>query len=325
MDDATLAAIEATDFSTLQRIIDGHCQARDWDALDRLRVHCRHALERGKQLWAVEEHIRYRLALEAPGEIAARIVEEGPAKFTLGPLTEVAASTHTWGELERWLGPGPWRSTIAHERAVRGEDLEGLGIDGSVFEVPLALQAWEPDYPVAEYKSDRVEQNSPDAVPMGPVDLPEPGERIEEPESSEALRLLTAPWVEQSSGRAETVVVEGEAHQAVAALGLNRAALAPVTPTEAMAWMAWAASVGGRYGRRRGSAAGRFSAWWAAAHLTAVEWPPDPDELGNAIEELGWYLWSDGTSGGWAFKLAIEDPEHGIAWATGAIDTFEES
>ncbi len=320
MDDRTLGAIEATDFSTLQRIIDGHCEARDWDTLAMLRVHCRHALERGKQLWAVEEQIRYRLALEAPGPIAGAVVEEGPARFTLGPLTEVAASTHTWAELEPSLGPGPWRSTVAHERVVRGEDLEDRGIDGSVFELPLRLQPWEPVYRLAEYKADRVEQASPDPTPLQSVDLPERGRRADEQESVEALRLVTAAWVEQSSGRAETVVVEGGALEAIAALGLRHAAIGPVSPAEAIAWIAWAGSVGGLHGRRRGAAAGRFSAWWAAAHLCAVDWPPHPDDLGSAVDELDWYLWSDGTGDGWRLNLAVADADHGLAWATSAVD-----
>jgi hypothetical protein len=320
MDERTLGAIEATDFTTLQRIIDGHCETRDWDALATLRVHCRHALERGKQLWAVEEQIRYRLALEAPGEIAGGVVEEGPARFTLGPLTEVAASTHTWTELEPWLGPGPWRSTVAHERAVRGEDLEDQGIDGSVFEIPLRLQPWEPTYRVAEYKADRVEQASPDPTPLEPVDLPSGVPRADEAESVDALRLITAAWVEQSSGRAETVVVEGNALEAIGALGLRHASIARVSPGEALAWLAWAASVGGLHGRRRGAAAGRFAAWWAAAHLCAVEWPPAPVDLGSAIPELDWFLWSDGTTDGWRLNLAVADADHGLAWATSAVD-----
>jgi hypothetical protein len=322
MDDRTVAAIEATDFATLQRIIDGHCEARDWDELARLRVHCRHALERGKQLWGVEEHIRYRLVLEGPGEIAAAVVDEGPARFTLGPLTEVAASTHRWIELEPWLGAGPWRSTIAHERVVRGEDL--IGEDGSVFEIPLRLEAWEPIYPVAEYRSDRVEQTSPDEPRFESTDFRPGAEPADEAESVEALRSLTSAWVEQSSGRAETVAVEGTAVDAIGTLGARTGGIVAVTAAEAMAWMAWAASVGGLHGRRRGAAAGRFSAWWAAAHLTAVEWPPHPAELGEAIDELDWFLWSDGTSGGWRLNLAVEDPDHGVAWATGAVDLSED-
>lgn len=318
MDEATLAAIEATDFAALQRIIDGYCSTRNWEALARLRVHCDHALQRGKQLWGVEEHIRYRLALEAPGSIAAAVVEEGPARFTLGPLTEVVASTHGWSELREHLTPGPWRQTIAHERVVRGEDLSGE--DGSVFEIPLRLQGWEPAYPLPVYKADRVEQPGPPIPRLRRVDFPAGAPPLEDPESVEALRLLTAVWVEQSSGRAETTAVEGTAVEAVGALGARHGSIAEISPAEGLAWMAWAASVGGRYGRRRGAATGRFSAWWAAAALTAIEWPPDPRMLGEAIEEVRWFVWSDESHGGWRLNLAIEDGEEGIAWATGAVD-----
>jgi len=322
MDEATLAAIEATDFPALQRIIDGHCQTRDWEALDRLRLHCRHALERGKQLWGVEEHIRYRLTLEAPGDIAAAVVGEGPARFTLGPLTEVAASSHSWAELEPWLDPSPWRDTVAHERVMRGEDLSGW--DAAVFDIPLQIQSWEPRYPLAEYKADRVEQASPTMPPTTIQTLGPPGRPADEHESEEALHAVTAVWVEQSSGRCETRVVEGDAGSAIAAFGLREAGMARVEPSDALAWLGWAGSVGGRHGRRRGAAAGRFSAWWAVAHLAAVDWPVEPEELGSAIGELTWYLWSDGSTGGWRLNLAVEDPDHGLAWAIASVDTDDD-
>lgn len=321
-DEATRAAIEATDFPVLQRIIDGHCAARDWEALDRLRALCRHAGERGKQLWGVEEHIRYRLALEAPGPVAGEVVAEGPARFTLGPLPEVAASTHSWAELDPHLPPGPWRSTVAHERVVRGEDLSQLVLDAEIYDIPLRLQSWEPSYRLPEYKPDRVEQNAPDLPRLEPADVPSSAPTpADEPESSEALRLLTAPWVEHSSGRSDTRAVEGGALEAIAALGPRRVSLARIDAAVGLEWMAWAASVGGVHGRRRGAAAGRFGAWWAASHLAALEWPPDPDDLGEASAELSWYLWSDGSTGGWMLNLAIEDPAHGVAWATTSIDS----
>ena len=42
--------------------------------------------------------------------------------------------------------------------------------------------------------------------------------------------------------------------------------------------MAWTAASGGAHGRRRGMAAGRFSAWWTAAALTGLL-----DDLAGAI------------------------------------------
>ncbi|MCZ6661814.1 MAG: hypothetical protein O6951_02650, partial [Actinobacteria bacterium] len=59
-------AIEASDTDDLLRVIDGYCAALEWELLLELKTRCREALSRGKQLWGVEEHIRYRLALEAP-------------------------------------------------------------------------------------------------------------------------------------------------------------------------------------------------------------------------------------------------------------------
>jgi hypothetical protein len=85
--------------------------------------------------------------------------------------------------------------------------------------------------------------------------------------------------------------------------------------------MAWAAASGGAHGRRRGAAAGRFSAWWAAHEIAGLEWPPEPADLGEAIARLAWYLWSDGSPDtGWALRLAVESPAEGLAWALTAAD-----
>ena len=68
-------------------------------------------------------------------------------------------------------------------------------------------------------------------------------------------------------------------------------------------------------------AAGRFDAWWAAAALADLDWPPDPDELGGAIASLRWWRWDAyEPAGGWVLQLAISDPAHGLAWAVDAHD-----
>lgn len=320
MDERTVRAIEAADTDELIRIVDGHSAAKEWDVLDRLRTHCRSAVERGKQLWAIDEHIRYRLALEAPGERAGPAVSEGPARWTLGPLPEVAASTHEWSELEPHLAPGPERAMVAHERIVRGEDLRSAEFDRGVVELPACLEPWEPAYAVAGYRSDRAEFPTPSLPDFDWQDLPDAGPPLSDTEALDAVLSLTATWVEHSSGRAEARAVEGSAAAAISALGLGRAGLALVPPSEALAWMAWAAGSGGAHGRRAGAAAGRFGAWWALTALTGLEWPPHPDDLGEAVEEMRWFLWSDASPEGWILRFAVEDPGDGLAWAISAVD-----
>jgi len=90
--------------------LTGLCGRLDWEALVDLKARCRHAVDRGKQLWAVADHIEYRLALEAPGMWAGPMVFEGAGRFTLGPLPEVAASRHTWAELAPHLPEAPTTS-----------------------------------------------------------------------------------------------------------------------------------------------------------------------------------------------------------------------
>jgi hypothetical protein len=107
----------------------------------------------------------------------------------------------------------------------------------------------------------------------------------------------------------------------VASLGPPEHRLGRLTPAQALARMAWAAASGGAYGVRRGAALGRFDAWWAAAALAGLEWPPDPDELGRALERLGWWCWDDGMpASGWHLRLVAADPAAGWAAALDAAD-----
>ncbi|HSK96234.1 MAG TPA: hypothetical protein VK891_06420, partial [Euzebyales bacterium] len=109
-----------------------------------------------------------------------------------------------------------------------------------------------------------------------------------------------------------------------------RATLTPVAPAQALAWLQWCGASGGAHGHRRGGAAGRFAAWWAAAALAGLSWPSraglDDDfaaALGGALDDLRWYRWSPGgpaARAGWRLHLAVHDPVDGLAWAVGAYD-----
>ena len=127
------SAVAAGDLDALIRLVDGLCSAREWGRVVELRDRCRHALEqRGLQLWPAAEYAEYRLALEAPADVAASVVTEEAGRFALGPLWEVAASTHACDVLDPHLAPGPSRSLAAHERVLRGEDLRDADVDDQV-------------------------------------------------------------------------------------------------------------------------------------------------------------------------------------------------
>lgn len=317
-------AVEASDHATLLRIVDVRVGDRDWDGLIEVRERCLEAVERGKQLWGVAHHVDYRLALHAPAEWAGPVVDER-SRPLLGPLTEVVASTHTWEELAGHLRTGPSRTHVAAERVLWGEDLrEDASIEYP--ELPLRLEPWEPRYTLPEYRSDRVEAPTP-LVPQGEiVDLDAAVRRDDEDDALWSLHQVAAPWGEDSNGRCEVVCVEGEAGAAIHEFGLRQARLAVVEPQQALAVMQWAAASGGAHGKRRGGAAGRFITWWAVAHLAGFEELPAPDEMGEALSELRWYVWSDlFPEQGWHCRLAIEDPAHGLAFAINAFDLFMEA
>lgn len=314
-------AFNLDDIDELTREVDRLCDQRDWDELLRLRDLCVAALQRGKQLWGVAAHAEYRLALEAPAPWAAQMLVPGTGRFALGPLSEVAASTHTWAELAPHAPGGPVAALAAHERVLRGEDLRGVDVE-PVLDVPLALQPWEPAYPVAEYHPDKADFPTP-PTPSNWDAKRSPGRPFRQPEAERALVDIAATWLTESNGRAEAVTVEGEAAAAVAALGPPTVRVAPIEPADALAHIAWTAASGGAHGRRRGMAAGRFTAWWTVAALTDSldDWPLAPDEVGELAGELRWYLWDAAEPvTGWSLRLAVEDPETGRAYALSATD-----
>lgn len=315
--------IEGSDLKGLLRAVDELVDAGDWDGLVTLRDRCNEAVERGKQLWGIAQFVEYRLALDAPAEYAGRVVREGAGRYALGPLWEVAASTHTWAELDPHLTDLRHRAFAAHERAIRGEDVTDADIDPMIVEVPLRLAAWEPTYPVAAYRSDRASFPERDLPEMDWVDLPEAAEPVEDDDAAEALLDLARVWIEQSSGRGEARAVAGSAPSAIRALGPKRVRLAEIGLDDAMARMTWVGAGGGAYGRRRGSPAGRAGAWWALACALGlnVEWPIGADELGKEGASLRWFAWDPGDRvGGWNFHLAVEDPVDGLAWSVSAVD-----
>ena len=325
MSDALSEAVTRADLDELLRMVDGLCAARDWSVLMTLRDRCRDAQATGRQLWPVAAHIEYRVALEAPGPFVAAVLVEGAGRFALGPLPEVAASTHSWDELAAHVTPGPAAALTMHERVVRGDDLSATPLAGpSVLELPLRLEPWEPAYAVAEYHADRADFPAPPLPVVTPVDLPSPAPRSDtEREVLHALRELVAPWTRASEGRADAVAVAGDALGAIAALGPRHVRVARLEPEDALAAMAWAAASGGAHGRRPGAAAGRFGAWWAAAALCGLldDWPVEPARLGAAIGGLGWYAWDAAEPPtGWRLHVAVEDPKRGRAWVLAAGD-----
>ena len=70
-------------------------------------------------------------------------------------------------------------------------------------------------------------------------------------------------------------------------------------------------------------ATGRFDAWWAAVALADAldDWPLRPDEVGDLIAALRCFVWDAyEPETGWVVRLAVEDPDEGMAWAVAATD-----
>lgn len=313
--------LDAAQPNPLLRAIDALCERRAWDDLVTMASRCRQAVERGKQLWPIAEHIEYRLALEAPGEIAGPFVTVEAGRFAHGPLTEVAASTHTFDELVGHLTSDLVAGVVAQERIMRGEDLRRRPeAQPDVFELPMVAMPWEPGYPTAVYRSNSIEAPPPDLSVSLETSAGQGGEAVEDEELERALMDLVSPWVSGSNGDVSVALVESDVASAVEALGLSPR-LGRISRAQAFGQMGWAAANGGAHGRRRGMAFGRFSAWAVAASIAGLGWPCDPEQIDEELTLVSWSVFACGRTGGWHLDLAFEHEEEGWAAAITAHDS----
>jgi len=296
--------VARADLDGLIRLIDARCESRDWLGLWRVRQRSRAALETGRQVWPAATLAEHRLALLADADYASRVVDEEAGRFSIGPLTEVIAQNHTWSELRGSLPDGPRRSFVAYERALRGDT-----IDDDVFpvlDVPMSTCDWEPAYTLPRYHDVGVECPSPADTwrhNWDTITTSGGANEIDDPWVEQAFRSLVETWTSSSNGRTDFAVVDGDARAALGALGLTSARLAPLSMNDALDWITWCGASGGAHGRRRGTATGRFSAWWLLAALGGLT--DDWDELREAGEldpligavALGatWWRFDDGS------------------------------
>src|SRR5258708_4651256 len=195
--------VEAAEANPLPRRGDAPCAAGAGDALAQRARRGREASERGKQLGPIAEHIDSRLALEAPPAYAASVLTPAAGRFAFGPLTEVAASTHTFDELEPHLPSPQVAGVVAAERVLRGEVLTGRPeAHAEVLELPMYLEAWEPPYMLATYKAHEIQAPSPEVAQLPAEGSAADAAPIDDAELHRPLLDLATTWVTGSGGRA---------------------------------------------------------------------------------------------------------------------------
>ena len=289
--------IHAVDLDGLVRLVDDRCSDRDWAGVLRLRDRCAAATrETGRQLWPAATLAEYRLALLAPSEWAATVLDGEAGRFTIGPLSEVAAVHHTWAELAPHLSAVPVATFVAHERAIRGEQIDADSLTGlpPVLDIPAEPRPWEPDYPRSTYGDTGADHPEPPRTGrLAETVVTRDGVVVDDETTELAVRQLVETWTAASTGRAEVVCVEGTHTDALGALGIRSARVVEIPATEALAWIAWAGASGGAHGRRRGMAIGRFSMWWLLGAIGDLHehWPPTDAEMTELLSELRWYRW----------------------------------
>jgi hypothetical protein len=312
--------VDRVDLDGLVRLIDDTVSDGDWKRLVRVRDSCTSAVKTGRQVWPIATLANYRLALWAPAEFACRALDDSLRTFMPGPISEILAVHHSWGDLAPHLDPSPDRSLVAHERALRGDIIDSH--EFTTLDMPFALQPWEPSYDEPTYTDDGGQFPAPPA-PMTTTVTTSSSESIDDPDTTAAFRLLVEPWTTASNGRADIAIVEGDGLAALGALGIKDARHGEIDSSLALRWLVWAASSGGAHGRRRGRANGRSLSWWFLHQFLDLgdTWPTNPDELGARITDLTCHIWDMNEQvTGWSLQLTIDDSTTGLACAIHARD-----
>jgi hypothetical protein len=239
-----------------------------------------------------------------------------------GPVSEILAVHHTWNDLDPFLEHGHDRSLCAYERALRGDSIEPG--EPTALDISIMPAHWEPRYALATYTDDGGEFPALRLAPAThTLECDGDADDIDDTDVVSAFRQLVDPWTASSNGSADIVVVEGDAADALSCLGQDVVQTTPLTASDALAHLAWAGASGGAHGRRRGTATGRFGAWWLMSAIAGLadEWPISDDEMGEVLNSMTFAWWDDNDiTSGWQLRLVIEDPDEGLAVALTAHD-----
>ncbi len=349
---------ESARIQSLIAEVDSLCTDDRWDDVLELRDRCKLAVARGHQWWPAAAWAEYRVALDGPGPLAASVLESNLSRYTLGPFAEVAASTHSWEELRPYLERSPASSLFAFECIALGDDLRADDVFRGlppVFDAPSWREPWEPNYGPVTYHLDRVEHLAPILPTPGvfssgafsaggtaerPVSGSVSAERVEDPDTCEALTALVSPWSDSLAWTVDSAAFEGSPAESVNAWPSGQlGGLTSVPSPDALRYLAWLAASGGPVGRRRGLASARSAVWWVLLQLSGLvdDLDGEPVEsagqaffeaLGAAVGSLNWFTWPAAARGagsealanapsaqsGWGVHLAVESPAEQMSW-----------
>ncbi|MDZ7732330.1 MAG: hypothetical protein U5R31_03770 [Acidimicrobiia bacterium] len=325
MEHSTAELVELGDLDELIRQVDRLCDRRAWDELLELRDRSRQAFERGHQLWPAASLAEYRLALDAPADVAAGMLVGDTGRFTLGPLPEVVAQHHRWHDLAPHAPPGAPATVAAFERVVHGEAVDDGTVDTHMFDLPLALQEWEPDYPLAAYRPDRAEFPAPDADARAgghPRAGSGPDRRRGRVGPAGPACACGPPNPTATRAPSPSRVVRPTRSRCWKSASRASSNSPPVTPSLCWRGSGRAAGPGGGVGAwprdasRRGGWPRPSPVWPRRGHH-----PPT-----SSARRAGSCAGTGGTRAaqtGWTCRLAVEDPLDGLAWALDATDESE--
>ena len=287
----------------------------------------------GRQLWPVATLAEYRLALVAPPDWAARVIDEDAGPVHDRPAHRGDRPAPLVGRAGPLLATGPRRRVgrpRARRCAARRSTHATVGAAcptcSSCRTTLAAVGAGLPARHVLRRRRRRAVAARAAASPPTPRrPTGTPSERLDDDAVELAVRQLVETWTASSNGRAEVACVEGERpttrspRSAVRAGRAGRRSLA-----EALAWLAWAGASGGAHGRRRGAALGPLRRPVGARLRCSTSPTTGRFRSTSSATLAGGCAGPGGTPvsrrHGWRLQLAVEDAESGTAWAISAVD-----
>ena len=167
--------------------------------------------------------------------------------------------------------PGPRLGFVAHERVAARRARRCRRACWTCWRSRSSCSRGSRSTAWPTYTDEGIDAPAPEVPPaqaFRPAAVRAAATRVDDDTVTSAVRQLVEPWTASSDGHAEVACVEGDADDAVAALGVP-GRTAGTTVGRSTRWRGWRGQAPAAAHTDGGAAAalGRFGAWWLAAAL----------------------------------------------------------
>jgi hypothetical protein len=268
--------------------------------------------------------VSHVLAVEAPAPIAAGAAELFPDDDNgfPGPLWEVVAH-HSWDALAPHLTNPRTRYLVAQTRVLHGDDLRRVtDLRTARPGAPLVMQSWEAAGWDSEWNMPTYDRTGSSRSAWGfPWEMPDPVAL--QPSNVPKVDHAAVAVLDELSGAAQACAFEGTAWEAawMVAEHQEESHAWKVPFSDAYPHLVSLAAGERAYDHATGQALGRIAVWRALTAMAGTPWAGNPQAVTAFVERLRCVAWRFETEPMWFLRLAMEDPEQGVAWVLTGHDS----